>query len=110
MSIDYCFLRRSSDEKTVPVLVAMVRKLGLVFAHVVPFKGGSHKEVVAHVVRDLARCGFNGKVVEVVSSVETGREVRWEITDCAGTLSVTVQLSCCVTLLLHSFFHFLPIW
>ena len=63
VSIDYCFMRRSSDDTTVPVLIAMVRKIGLVFAHVVPHKGGSHKEVVAQLAKDLSRCGFNGKVI-----------------------------------------------
>ena len=48
---------------SVPVLVAHVRKLGLLFAHVVPHKGGSHRQVVAQLVKDLVRCGFNGKVI-----------------------------------------------
>ena len=46
-----------------PVLVAHVRRLGLVFAHVVPHKGGSHKEVVAGLAKDLVRCGFHGKII-----------------------------------------------
>ena len=39
VSIDYCFLRRSSEDRSVPVLVAKVRQLNILFAHVVPFKG-----------------------------------------------------------------------
>ena len=63
ISIDYCFLRRGPDERSVPVLVARVRRLNLVFAHVVPFKGGGHREVIALLARDLQRCGFHGKVI-----------------------------------------------
>ena len=64
VSMDYCFLRRGADgEASVPVLVAHVRRLGLVFAHVVPHKGGSHREVIAVLMKDLVRCGFNGKII-----------------------------------------------
>ena len=64
ISIDYCFIRRGVDgERSVPVLVATVRRYNLLFAHVVPHKAGSHKEVVAQLVKDFAKCGFYGKLV-----------------------------------------------
>ena len=45
--VDYCFLRRGTEsDKSIPVLVAKVRKMNLMFAHVVPFKGGGCREVV----------------------------------------------------------------
>ena len=64
INLDYCFIRRGLDgETSVPVLVVKVRRLNVMFAHVVPHKGGSHKDVVALIVKDLARCGFRGRVV-----------------------------------------------
>ena len=64
IALDNRFLRRGTEgEASVPVLVAKVRKLNLLFAHVVPNKGGSHREVIAQLVKDLQKCGFHGKVV-----------------------------------------------
>ena len=63
ISMDYCFIRRSTEDASVPVLVAKVRRLNVMFSHVVPMKGGSHREVVAMLAKDISRCGFHGKVI-----------------------------------------------
>ena len=55
VSLDYCFLRRTTEEASVPILVAKVRKKNLLFVHVVPCKGASHREVVAMLAKDLSR-------------------------------------------------------
>ena len=62
--VDYCFLRRGTDsDSSIPVLVAKVRKMNLMFAHVVPFKGGGCREVVSLLIKDLYRCGFHNKLI-----------------------------------------------
>ena len=62
ISVDYCFLRRSENGTSIPVLIAKVRRLNILFAYVVSHKGSS-EVVVAQFLKDINKCGFHGKIV-----------------------------------------------
>ena len=49
--------------QSVPVLVGKVRRYNYLIAHVVPNKGGSHDVVVAQLIKDFEKLGFNGKII-----------------------------------------------
>ena len=76
-----------------PVLVAKVRKLNLLAAHVVPHKGGSHKEVVALLARDLARWGFHGKVIMKCDQEAAIEDLLREVARYRGNAETLIEMS-----------------
>ena len=92
VSMDYCFIRRGTDgEVSVPVLVASVRKLNLLFAHVVPHKGGSHKEVIKLIIKDLTRCGYHGKVILKGDQEPAIEDLMREVARARGSADVSTH-------------------
>ena len=59
---DFCFLRDPGGE-SVPVLVGREKRTKLMFAHVVPFKGGGDDWLVGQLLRDLRKMGVHRKVI-----------------------------------------------
>ena len=93
VSIDYCFLRGSPSDASVPVLVMKVRRLNLIFAHVVPHKGGSHSEVVSLICKDLQRCGFHGKVIIKGDQEAAIEDLMREVARHRGDLETVLEFS-----------------
>ena len=60
---DFCFLRDHPGGESVPVLVGREKRTELMFAHVVPFKGGGDDWLVGHLLRDLRKMGVHRKVI-----------------------------------------------
>ena len=63
------------------------------FAHVVPMKGGSHREVVAMLVKDLERCGFHGKVVLKGDQEPAIEDLMREVARSRGDLETILEFS-----------------
>ena len=81
------------DRSSVPVLVASVRKKGLLFAHVVPHKGGSHKEVIKLIIKDLTRCGFYGKVILKGDQEPAIEDLMREVARARGSAETVLEFS-----------------
>ena len=63
VAVDYCFLRNTPGEESIPVLVMRDRETRLLSAHAVPMKGGVIEWTAQQVVRDLERLGHHGRLV-----------------------------------------------
>ena len=63
VAVDYCFLRNTTGEESIPVLVMRDRETCLLSAHAVPMKGAVVEWTALQVVRDLERLGHHGRLV-----------------------------------------------
>ena len=63
VAADYCFLRNTPGEESIPELVMRDRETRLVSAHAVPMKGAVVEWTARQVVRDLERLGHHGRSV-----------------------------------------------
>ena len=63
LSFDYAFLRNATGAESAVVIVAKDKQTKMLFAHVVPQKGGNVDWATSQTVTDIERCGYYGKVV-----------------------------------------------
>ena len=92
--LDYCFLRRGEEgEQSIPVLVGKVRNTNYLIAHVVPNKGGSSDVVVAQLVKDFQRLGYNGKIILRGDQEAALEHLLHEVAKARGNLETIVEHS-----------------